>query len=46
MDELIEALDGEIAPEAITRARSSRAEPLDSGLMAEWIARFFAQARG
>ena len=45
MDELIEALDGEIAPEAISRARTSRAEPLESGLMAEWIARFFAQAR-
>lgn len=46
MDELIEALEDEIAPEAIARARTSRAEPLDSGLMAEWIAHFFAQARG
>ena len=45
MDELIEALEGDIDPDALARARASRADPLDSGLMAGWIARFFAQAR-
>lgn len=45
MDQLIEALEGHIAPEAMACARASLRDSLGSEVMARWIVTFFQQAR-